>query len=131
MHGSILTSEDDDDRVLVQPPRLPSLRGHSRTESSSSSIIDFPDYAPTVSPSKSFASAKSPPTPSSVSTGGRAQVKNAFKNSLSGLTREERLQQMGVGSAGALVHDDFSDSEEQQYALTQQPYTRVGAARLW
>lgn len=130
MHGSIISSEDDDDRVLV-PPRLPALRSHNRTQSSSSSMVDFPDYPPNVSPSKSLASTKAPPTPSPVSTGSRTQVKNAFKNSVSGSTTKERLQQMGVGSASSFVpDDDFSDSEEQQYALTQQPYFRTGAVQL-
>ncbi|KAH7337703.1 hypothetical protein B0J17DRAFT_615538 [Rhizoctonia solani] len=50
MHGSPSSSEDEEDRVLVAPiPRVAAL--HKRTGSSSSSVIDFPDYPSSSPPS--------------------------------------------------------------------------------
>lgn len=103
MHGSSASSEDEEDRVLVAPvPRIAAL--HARTGSSSSSVIDFPDY-PSGSPSKRPTSR----TNNAIAS-NRAQVKNAFKNSVTGTTAKERLLQMGVGSAGAFSPDEDSDS---------------------
>jgi hypothetical protein len=121
MHGTPLSSEDDDDRVLLAPRSIPL---HARTGSSSSSVIDFLDYPPGViglagSPGKKLSSTKARLTPS------RVQAKNAFKSSVSGLTAKERLQQMGVGAANDFLgDDDFSDSSEQQQYLRTQPQPR-------
>ncbi|CAE6370012.1 unnamed protein product [Rhizoctonia solani] len=102
MHDSSASSEDDeDDRVLVRPaaPQFTALQG--RTTSSSS--IDFPDY-PVGSPNKRPTSRAN-----NIIFNNRAQVKNAFKNSVNGTTAKERLQQMGVGSGPAFSLDDDSD----------------------
>ena len=116
MHGVSFSSEEEDDRVLVAPA-LTTLRTHNRTHSSSSSMADFLDYppsapsvpiAPSESPAKKFGSARARSTPNA-----RTQLKTAFKSSVSGATTEERLRQMGVGSAGAFGADDDSDSSEQ------------------
>ncbi|CAE6472067.1 unnamed protein product [Rhizoctonia solani] len=107
MHGSSSSSEDEEDRVLVAPtPRIAAL--HARTGSSSSSAIDFPDYpSVSASPSKRPTSRTNNPAVNS-----RAQVKQAFKSSVTGTTRKERLQQMGVGSGGTFSPDDDSDEPE-------------------
>ncbi|KAG8753807.1 hypothetical protein FRC11_007125 [Ceratobasidium sp. 423] len=105
MHGSSASSEDEEDRVLVAPaPRVAAL--HARTGSSSSSVIDFPDY-PASSPSKRPTSRAN-----NIIATHRAQVKNAFKNSVNGTTPKERLLQMGVGSAAGFSPDEDSDSSE-------------------
>ncbi|KAJ1301047.1 hypothetical protein OPQ81_003466 [Rhizoctonia solani] len=117
MHGSSSSSEDEEDRVLVAPiPRITAL--HTRTGSSSSSTIDFPDYpAGSSSPSKRPTSRAN-----NIIASHRAQVKSAFKNSVTGTTTKERLQQMGVGSGRGLSPDEDWDEPES--------LSRLGAMRI-
>lgn len=128
MHGTAISSEeDDDDRVLLAPHAIPP---HARTGSSSSSAIDFLDYPLGVtgmssSPSKGpgFNGARATPT-------GRIQAKNAFKNSVTGSTPKERLQQMGVGAASDFFGDNYSDSSEQYSQTRQHPMLMSPGGRL-
>ncbi|CAE6372169.1 unnamed protein product [Rhizoctonia solani] len=102
MHDSSTSSEDEEeDRVLVRPAISQLTALHNRTGSNSS--IDFPDY-PASSPNKRPVSRGN-----NVVANHRALVKNAFKNSVSGTTAKERLQQMGVGSGRSFSPDDDSD----------------------
>ncbi|CAE6541282.1 unnamed protein product [Rhizoctonia solani] len=115
MHGSITSSEDEEDRVLVAPkPRIALINALGGTNSPNA--IDFPDY-PSSSPNKR-------PTSRSNNTLAthRAQVKNAFKNSVTGTTTKERLRQMGVGSGAAFSPDEDSDESD--------PVLRVGTMSL-
>ncbi|KAF8717267.1 Zinc finger protein, partial [Rhizoctonia solani] len=108
MHDPSTSSEDDDededDRVLLGPKISQLTALNKRTASNSS--IDFPDY-PAGSPNRRPSSRAN-----NVLATHRAQVKNAFKNSVTGSTAKERLQQMGVGSGRSFSPEEDSDESD-------------------
>ncbi|KAF8752386.1 Zinc finger protein [Rhizoctonia solani] len=93
------TTNDEDDRVLLGP-KISQLTALNKRAASNSSI-DFPDY-PAGSPNRRPSSRAN-----NVLATHRAQVKNAFKNSVTGSTAKERLQQMGVGSGRSFSRGRF------------------------